>query len=614
MYAKRIQLTNYGPIDRLDIPCPFDGDKPKPIVLVGENGSGKSILLSHIVNGLLVAQQRAYPETPEVAAGKVYKFRSPYYIKSGREFSFARVDFEDNLHIGELQLLRRRQDYQNTPAGISGTDAQDLWDKTNPTESSAPFSPNFDQKGIEKLFRQNCILYFPPNRFEDPAWLNEKNLKAEANYMELKHLRGYTDRKVINYSPLHDNENWLFDVVYDFSVFERKTPHINVPIVQPDKSEVSVTVPIFAGFSGSAKTIYDIALQVVQTVIKGQNVRLGIGRRSHRIVSIMENEQTRVPNVFQLSSGEVSLLNLFLSILRDFDLCGLTFAKAEDIRGIVVVDEIDLHLHAVHQYEILPRLMRMFPRVQFVVTTHSPLFVLGLQNTLEGDGFGLYRLPQGTGIGSEEFGEFGDAYQAFTRTNTHSAEIRAEVEKAKKPLVFVDGTTDIKYLTRAAELLGWQNMLESIEIRDGRGDGNLHKAWKTLTTSDVIREAVVLLHDCESRASSRDKGNVFQRKIPLIKYHPIQRGIENLFSRETLKRAMTHKSAFIDIVEEHEYTERGQRKTVPEQWTINKDDKSDLCNWLCKKGTLEDFQHFQTILDELRKIPGLFSPAATDRI
>ena len=77
---------------------------------------------------------------------------------------------------------------------------------------------------------------------------------------------------------------------------------------------------------------------------------------------------------------------------------------------------------------------------------------------------------------------------------------------------------------------------------------------------------------------------------------------------------MTHKSAFIDIVEEHEYTERGQRKTVPEQWTINKDDKSDLCNWLCKKGTLEDFQHFQTILDELRKIPGLFSPAATDRI
>ena len=65
MYAKRIQISNFGPIERLTIDCEFDGDKPMPIVLVGENGSGKSILLSHIVNGLLLAQQSAYPETPE---------------------------------------------------------------------------------------------------------------------------------------------------------------------------------------------------------------------------------------------------------------------------------------------------------------------------------------------------------------------------------------------------------------------------------------------------------------------------------------------------------------------------------------------------------------------
>ena len=71
MYTTRIQLTNYGPIEHLDIACPFDSDKPKPIVLVGENGSGKSVILSHVVNGLLVAQQVAYPAIPEVEAGKV---------------------------------------------------------------------------------------------------------------------------------------------------------------------------------------------------------------------------------------------------------------------------------------------------------------------------------------------------------------------------------------------------------------------------------------------------------------------------------------------------------------------------------------------------------------
>ena len=71
MYVRRIQLSNYGPIENLDIEFPFDGDAPKPVVLVGENGSGKSILLSHIVNGLIVSKGIAYPEAPEIELGKV---------------------------------------------------------------------------------------------------------------------------------------------------------------------------------------------------------------------------------------------------------------------------------------------------------------------------------------------------------------------------------------------------------------------------------------------------------------------------------------------------------------------------------------------------------------
>ena len=66
-----------------------------------------------------------------------------------------------------------------------------------------------------------------------------------------------------------------------------------------------------------------------------------------------------VPNIFQLSSGETSLFDIFLSILRDFELSGSQFSNAADIRGIVVVDEMDLHLHAVHQHEVLPSRLRI---------------------------------------------------------------------------------------------------------------------------------------------------------------------------------------------------------------------------------------------------------------
>ena len=61
----------------------------------------------------------------------------------------------------------------------------------------------------------------------------------------------------------------------------------------------------------------------------------------------------------------------------------------------MLIDEVDLHLHAIHQYEVLPSLIRLFPKVQFIVTTHSPLFVLGMNETVGENGFAIYRMPEG---------------------------------------------------------------------------------------------------------------------------------------------------------------------------------------------------------------------------
>ena len=47
----------------------------------------------------------------------------------------------------------------------------------------------------------------------------------------------------------------------------------------------------------------------------------------------------------------------------------------EEITGIVLVDEIDLHLHFRLQREIIPRLRKALPKVQFIVTTHSPMIL-----------------------------------------------------------------------------------------------------------------------------------------------------------------------------------------------------------------------------------------------
>ena len=606
MYTKRVQIINYGPIAELDIELPFDGDVPKPIVLVGANGSGKSILLSHIVNGLISAQSRVYTETPEVETGKVFKIRSGSYIRSGSQCSFGRVDFEDGLSVSEVILARQKREYETMPTELGRQDAKAVWDQMQ-AESYNHFTSSISNKGqheLSDIFFKNCVLYFPPNRFEEPAWLNEDNLKFRAEYMNLTHMRGYTDRRVINYSSLRDNQNWLFDLTYDQFVLEGLRTTVQMPI---GNSGETLVLPALVDVSGKSALLNAIALKVVQGVIRNnQGASFNIGPRQSRVVSLQGTSGIIVPNIFQLSSGETSLLNIFLSILRDFDLSGASFSQADEIRGIVVVDEIDLHLHAVHQHEILPSLMRMFPKVQFIVTTHSPLFVLGIAQTLGEDGFALFRLPQGQRISPEEFTEFGDAYRTFTETSKFSDDMRSAVRDAQSPILYMEGKTDVQYLRKAAELLNKEAILEGVEIEDGGGAGGLTNIWRALLklSDSLVPRKVVILFDCDYPEDPDMKGNRFKRKNPRQNEHPIEKGIENMFSRVTLDEALTHNKAFFNVEQKRAAIYDGEEKLIPEKWTVNDKHKTNLCDWLCENGTAEHFQHFQVIFDLLEEALG----------
>ena len=265
-----------------------------------------------------------------------------------------------------------------------------------------------------------------------------------------------------------------------------------------------------------------------------------------------------------------------------------------------MVDEIDLHLHAVHQHEVLPNLIKMFPKVQFIITTHSPLFVLGMQSVFGEDGFALHRLPQGRQISPEEFSEFGDAYQAFASTRTFNDDMRAVIEEAQKTIVFIEGITDQRYIERASQVLEKEAVLEGIELRDGGGKGKLAKIWKdsVLPLTEVLPQHVLLLFDCDTGKPAESKGKLLQRSIPLHDRHLIKNGIENLFSQSTLEAAREHNPAFFSTEDEHGGTdESGQSIIITEEWTVNHSEKGNLCEWISEKGTLEDFEHFQVVFE-----------------
>lgn len=592
MYVKRILLENVGPIPKLDYEFPFDSEgNPKPLVLVGANGSGKSIFLSYIVNSLVNAQQHLY-ENAEVKKGKVYKFQSPKYISSGQAYYYAKVTFEEEIECIEWQLNMPREDFEKKHDFSS---RKGELSQIPPTKSQMIHMPQIEK--TEALFNKNCILYFPPNRFEDPAWLNYENLITRAEFSDLQRISGISNRPIIQYSPLDENRNWLLDVVLDSYIYEMR--------VAPIQVQFSAGLPAqhmnaYLGNAGIASGFHAAANEVIRLIMRGgPSLRLGFGPRQNRDLSVMDGSQPLVANVFQLSTGETGLLNLFLSILRDYDLSGAAFEGFDKVRGIVLIDEIDVHLHCELQSKVLPSLIKRFPRVQFIVTSHSPLFLLGLKRELSADGYSILSLPEGKEISVERFAEFGHAYDVLKESARHADELANAIERGRLPVVVVEGDYDIKYLRRAAAFFDKEEFLKTLDLLDGGGFGGLHKIWKQFDCkiSSVLPRKVILLYDCDVGQASADRDRVTKRVMPAVSSNPIGKGIENLFSRASIDRARAANVRFIDVTPEVKRIVRGAEETVPEKFEANLDEKKNLCNWFCENGTADDFAGFGMVFD-----------------
>lgn len=156
-----------------------------------------------------------------------------------------------------------------------------------------------------------------------------------------------------------------------------------------------------------------------------------------------------------LSTGQSALFNMFATIVRYADTVNINNSiHLSDIKGIVVIDEIELHLHSSLQREVLPKLIALFPKIQFIITTHSPLFLLGMEEEFSEDGFEIYQMPGGIRINAERFSEFQKAYTYLTNTQQYEHDIYEAIKmKQDKMLVITEGTTDWKHMKAAYNAL-----------------------------------------------------------------------------------------------------------------------------------------------------------------
>ena len=170
-----------------------------------------------------------------------------------------------------------------------------------------------------------------------------------------------------------------------------------------------------------------------------------------------KNGQATTLSIDQLSSGEQTLfaligdlvkraieLNLFLFKVDYEEGEGSYSSPLDFAHGIVLIDEIDLHLHPKWQRQIISVIRKTFPLVQFVVTTHSPLVLQNVDrkiskisngNIIEGNlvsGWSIEDIFEDMGLGSKT-NLYGFAYlKALYKFYEHCR--NKEIDKAEKYL------------------------------------------------------------------------------------------------------------------------------------------------------------------------------------
>ncbi len=112
-----------------------------------------------------------------------------------------------------------------------------------------------------------------------------------------------------------------------------------------------------------------IVTETIENFIEGySNLRIERVPRPHMLVD--KNGETF--NLEQLSEGEKNLIALVGDIARRLSIANPNSKEPLKGDGIILIDELDLHLHPAWQRLIIPKLTEIFPNCQFFITTHSP--------------------------------------------------------------------------------------------------------------------------------------------------------------------------------------------------------------------------------------------------
>ena len=496
MYIKNLRFKNYGPISGFNLSCRFnENGTPQPIIFIGNNGSGKSLVLSSIADSLIEFKRANYSSIPEVEPQKLYKQLTATYVKSGEDYSCVEIKYSlDGDKDAEYKEIVSTLSFQDLVKKYGGEEFKGVVQRADYVGILSKTLTN--EKSVKADLDTNVLLYFLTGRSEVPAWINSS--QEHLVFEQQNNLIDINRHSILKDKVTKEIEKFLLDVIFDKVIYEKKSltgEQLKIQGLPPG-------LKIDMGYVGKNAIIQQSVNNILTATYKKKfggikHARIGVSNKVARQLSIhlMKEDGTEImisPTFSHLSSGEIMLLGIFCSILRSYDLNNPDPIKLNimgDAEGIVIIDEADMHLHIDLQHSSLPELIKMFPKIQFVITTHSPFFLMGLEKQLQNN-YQLVNLPDGTSGTIEAFSEFVQAYDLFVEKNAQFKDsyktIKTQAESASKPIIFTEGHTDWKHLKVALKKLRSNGQYQELDVafdenEEDLGDATLLSCCESLS-------------------------------------------------------------------------------------------------------------------------------------
>jgi predicted ATP-binding protein involved in virulence len=618
-FLEKAIFINRAPFDKLEL----DFKENEIAVLTATNGSGKTTLLSHIVDAWYEMARPHFPNEFENKENKFYRVSSALYNIIQNQPSYVYLRFKTPEEVIDYIDIRNKCTEEQYNEAIKIEDKipyakfqQELNEANNVKTTSA----NFNKQKAERIFSNNLITYFPSYRFEAPGYLNEP-YKVNLDFKKLSGFSGYLTNPIEVITGLPQLANWIMDIVLDMSM-----------------NQVPQDIVLFGNLN----------LIITQTLISKKlgQLRFGIGSRgmgSTRIQIINSQKDSQVyPTIFNLSSGESSMLCLFGELLRQADNNKKNIVLT-DITGIVLIDETDKHLHIKLQKEVLPKLLNLFPNVQFILSSHSPFLNMGLAEELlnrskiiDLDNMGISTDPTSNEL-------YKEVYDMMVGENNRFKEmfqsLKQVIEAGTIPLIITEGKTDVQHIKKAKEILNVQNCeIDFYEITGDWGDSKLKLLLEQLSKIEQNRKIIGIFdRDDASIVSDIEKGlqlfkdysnNVYAFCIPV----PVGRetysniSIEFYYPDIEIKKEKDGKSLYFDNEVDYLHNKSTNKPEVrkleiPRTEKENSKkifDEQKICevaNWIHSKANFAklietdaefiadvDFSQFNLIFDRIKQI------------